>query len=151
MTDTSIEETTRLELGTVQYLVKTDIPSLMEGIYEALADVPEGDEVTIEDRFLIDIGNTLKSAAGQLSAFRAFYKEGKPLFDPIPDMRPIEFAYLALLKLRPADNFRSQNQNIYNSLRNAIAEASGDTQEGVQSMFEQWAAQDSQKRTVGQS
>jgi hypothetical protein len=147
MTDKLNAKTLRLELGTVQYLVKTDIPSLMAGIYEALADVPEGDEVTMEDRFLIDIGNTLKSAAAQLSAFRALYKERKPLFDPFPDMRPIEFAYLALLKLSPTDKFRRLNQNIYASLRDAIAEASGDTPGGVQVMFEQFAAQEKQKKT----
>jgi hypothetical protein len=57
------------ELGTAQYLIKTEINNLVAGIYEALADVEPGEDVTVEDRFLIDIGNTLERCRKQLSAF----------------------------------------------------------------------------------
>lgn len=57
------------EIGTVQYLIKTEINNLMAGIYEALADVEPGEDVVVEDRFLVDIGNTLESCRKQLSAF----------------------------------------------------------------------------------
>jgi hypothetical protein len=46
-----------------------------KGPFEALADVKEGDAVSIEDRFLIDIGDTLEKARAQLAAFLAVRRQ----------------------------------------------------------------------------
>lgn len=70
---------------------------------------------------------------------------GKPLFDPIPDLRPLEFAYIALLKLSPADSFRVNNQNIYATLRDAIAHEKGEDAQSVQDDCEEFARHGQQR------
>lgn len=45
-------------------------------------------------------------------------------------------AYLSLLSISPTTIWRTQNQDIYAALRDAIAEASGTSSEHVQCSFE---------------